>query len=111
MASDPLLQSVASSVEHLRQTVEKQGGDIASIKDSMTQILVIEERQSSQKDALARLGRHVDRHDEEISGIKEKVNGLLFDSGITMTKLGVISAGIAILASGTVALVVKLIST
>lgn len=111
MASDPLLQSVATSVENLQRTVEKQGSHIASIKDSMAQILVIEERQSSQKDALARLGKHVDRHDEEISTIKDKINSLLFDSGITMTKLGIISAGVAILASGAVALVVKLIST
>ena len=76
-----MLQTIMTSQDKLTEEVK-------GIKESMVEIVRIEERQANQKEAISRIGRAVDRADERMDKQDADINELKTLTSTMAAKVG-----------------------
>jgi response regulator RpfG family c-di-GMP phosphodiesterase len=95
------------SVAEAREEQKTMRSDISQINQRLVEIVRIEERQLGQKEALTRLGKHVDGIDERISVNEEKVNDLRVVSAKLVAKVTLLAGGSGALVSGVLIIAIQ----
>lgn len=117
MAGDAVIEKMLASII---STQDKLVSEVGDIRTTLAKIVLIEERQMNQKEALHRIGKHVDTVEvrlndaeeklhQRLNTIEQKVIELRITSAVTVTKITLISAGSSALVTGTLLLIVQMI--
>ncbi len=108
-ATDKLLDTLNTNVTHLANGVDALTHKVTTLEAQMGTLIRLEERQINQKEALARVGKHIDRHDDDIAELYGKVNSLRVAASVSATKLSFIAAGAGIVGAAAITIVFEFI--
>ena len=86
-------------------------GELRQIKDAMSKMLVLEEKQLNLKEALSRIGKHVDAIETRLEATEEKVTDLRIVSARLITKVSLIAGGSGAGVSGILVLALQWLAT
>lgn len=85
---------------------DKQAEDITEIRKSMVEIVKLEAQQVSQKEALTRMGGHIDKIDERVNEVEQQVIELRIMTARVVVKISMIAAGASAIVASVIAFVV-----
>lgn len=94
--SDKILETMMSTIidgqTSIISTQKQQADDIREIRASMNEIVKIEAQQANQKEALQRIGQHVDKVEETSQTEREKLHVRINEVETIVTDLRIVSA-------------------
>jgi len=102
-----MMQTIITNQEQMSRRQESQAEDIATIKDSMVQIVLIEERQTNQNQSLQLLRTQISDHDDHLHSHDLTLQTLVENNKKNTAKGTLIASAIATATAGLFLLVAQ----
>lgn len=104
--TEKMLTTIIDGQATIQLKQDKQAEDITEIRKSMTEIVKLEAQQVSQKEALTRMGGHIDKIDERVNEVEQQVIELRIMTARVVVKISMIAAGASAIVASVIAFVV-----
>jgi len=101
---DMVLRTMMTTIIETQQTMAKE---ISDIKMSMIEIVRIEEKQISQKEAINRIGKQVDKNDGRLDVLEVSYAEMKNTQGNLSGRVALLAGGIATVVTSVVIMVIK----
>lgn len=109
--ADEILHQMLTTIIDGQQVITKkqdnQASDIMEIRKSMVEIVKLDAQLVGQKEALARVGRHMDKIEHRVNLVEGQVVDLRIVSARVVVKVSVIAAGASAIVASVFAIFVQ----